>query len=518
MPIFQAGTLNTTALVVPDLYVVIVPPQNLVINGVPSNVVGVVGTASWGPVGIPTVVGNMADYARLFGAVQARKYDMGTVVATAVQQGAAAFRCVRVTDGTDLAATATLGSTFLTATALYSGTLGNSVSLLWTAGSKSGTYRLIVTPIYGLPEVFDNIAGTGNAVAIAAAAAVNTGSGALRGPSQLITMAAGVGTTVPTNGTSVTLSGGTDGVATLTASVLVGLDTVPRKGMYALRGAGCSIGVLADADDSTQWTTIDGFGLFEGIYMMQVMPSGGTNPATAATTKGTAGLDSYASKLLLGDWIYWNDQTNNQLRLVSPQGFVAGRLANLSPEQSSLNKQLYGVVGTQKSGIPRSGAFASYSSAELAVLGQAGIDLIANPQPGGSYWGVRFGHNSSSSAAVQGDNYTRMTNYIASTLNAGMGVYVGMLINSGLFRRVRSTLLGFLQALLGQGILGSTDGNLPFAVVCDITNNPNGRTELGYLQADVSVRYQAINERFIVNLEGGQTVQVARQTLPSGQV
>ena len=48
MPIVQQGSVNTTALVVPDLYVQIVPPQNLVLNGVPTNVVGVVGTASWG--------------------------------------------------------------------------------------------------------------------------------------------------------------------------------------------------------------------------------------------------------------------------------------------------------------------------------------------------------------------------------------------------------------------------------------------------------------------------------------
>ena len=48
MPIVQQGSINTTALVVPDLYVQIVPPQNLVLNGVPTNVVGVVGTASLG--------------------------------------------------------------------------------------------------------------------------------------------------------------------------------------------------------------------------------------------------------------------------------------------------------------------------------------------------------------------------------------------------------------------------------------------------------------------------------------
>src|SRR6185312_10529290 len=104
MPIVQQGSINTTALVVPDLYVQIVPPQNLVLNGVPTNVVGIVGSAGWGPVNQPVVAATMADYAAIFGAVMPRKYDMGTQMATAVQQGAANFRCVRVSDGTDTAA------------------------------------------------------------------------------------------------------------------------------------------------------------------------------------------------------------------------------------------------------------------------------------------------------------------------------------------------------------------------------------------------------------------------------
>jgi phage tail sheath protein FI len=205
------------------------------------------------------------------------------------------------------------------------------------------------------------------------------------------------------------------------------------------------------------------------------------------------------------------------VRVVSPQGFVAGRLANLSPEQSSLNKQLYGIMGSQKSGTPGSGQSTSYSGAELSALFGAGIDVIANPQPGGSYWGVRGGHNSSSNQATNGDNYTRLTNYISATLAAGMGQYVGQVINADLFRRVRATQLSFLQNLMSQGLIGSTDGSLPFSVVCDTSNNPNARTSLGYVQSDAQVQYQAINEKFIVNMEGGQTVQVSRQTLPSGQ-
>ena len=170
---------------------------------------------------------------------------------------------------------------------------------------------------------------------------------------------------------------------------------------------------------------------------------------------------------MFGDWLWWSDQVNGTVRLVSPQGFVAGRLANLSPEQSSLNKPLYGVIGSQKSGSPGSGQSSSYSAAELAALLGAGIDVIANPQPAGSFWGVRGGHNSSSNAATNGDNYTRLTNYIAATLAAGMGQYVGQVINADLFRRVRATQLSFLQNMLTQGLLGSTDGTLPFSVICD---------------------------------------------------
>src|SRR4249919_539595 len=114
MTIVQQGSINTTALVVPDLYVQIVSPQNLVLNGVPTNVVGVVGTASWGPVGHPVIVATMADFAQSFGPVMARKYDMGTLVSTALQQPSHNFRCLRVPDNTDSSAQTILPATTVT--------------------------------------------------------------------------------------------------------------------------------------------------------------------------------------------------------------------------------------------------------------------------------------------------------------------------------------------------------------------------------------------------------------------
>lgn len=516
MSIVQAGTINTTAQVVPGLTVIIVPPQQLSLNGVPSNVIGVVGTAQWGPVGKAVVVSTMADYAAQFGAIQARKFDAGTQVATAVLQGANAFRCVRVTDGTETAASATLGTNWLTLTGFYAGSKGNAIVATLTAGGQANSYRLIV----GIPgrtlEVYDNVGVglTGNALAVALAAAVNNGTNALRGPSGFVIASAGVGTTAPTVGTSgatVTLSGGTDG-ASVTAAQVVGQDTLPRKGIYALRNTGCATLVAADLDDSTLWTTVDAFAQAESLYAIQVMPSGGLDTLAAVTAKQTAGLDDPWTKLMAGDWVWWNDPVLGQLRLVSPQGFAAGRLGNLSPEQSSLNKPLYGIAGTQKSGQISASQASSYSDADLAVLAQGGIDVICNPQPGGAYFGVRIGHNSSTDNTRSGDSYTRMTNYIATTLNAGMGLYVGQVINRDLFRNIRATLIDFLSNMLGQGQLGTLDGSLPFSVVCDLTNNQLSRTGLGYVQADVAVQYQAINEHFNVRLTGGTTVQVTRQS------
>jgi hypothetical protein len=502
MPVTQQGQINTTALIVPDLYVQIVPPSVSLLNGVATNILGIVGTAQWGPKNAPVIVGSMADYSRQFGAIQNRKYDAGTQVAAAVLQGANNMRVVRVTDGTDVAASIAVLTNCITFTSKYTGSLANADKVTIAAGSKQSTFKAIVARAGYVPEVFDNIEGSGNALWVNMAAAINSGQSGLRGPSDLIVATAGAGTTAPTL-TDYTLTGGTDGVTTITGSVLVGVDTVPRTGMYALRNSGVSVAFLADCDDTTTFTTQVSFGLSEGAYMVGVVPAG-TSIADAVSGKASAGIDSYAFKYMHGDWIYFNDTVNNVTRLISPQGFAAGLMVNQSPEQSTLNKQLYGIVGTQKSYQSL-----KYSSAELATLGQAGIDVICNPVPGGNYFGCRFGHNSSSNPVIHGDNYTRMTNYQAYSLNAGMGKFVGRLQstkpNDRTRREAAATISAFEEAMKQQEMIDD------FSVVCDLSNNPPNRQALGYMQADVKVRYLSVVEYFIVNLEAGQSVEVSKQ-------
>src|SRR6185437_1777930 len=236
MTIIQNGNNNTTALTVPDLYVQIQPPNNAFINGVPTNILGLVGTATWGPVNSPTTIGSLQQYQQQFGNIQTNKYDMGTHVAAAVLQTANNMRCVRVTDGTDAAATAAILDTTNTAnitginlTAFYTGTTGNTVVATVAAGSSTSiatpTYKLTLALPGYTPEIFDNIGGTGAAIWANMLNAVNLGQRGIRGPSQLAIASLGNGVsggTVTAAGSYATLptlpitgGGGTGAVATL---------------------------------------------------------------------------------------------------------------------------------------------------------------------------------------------------------------------------------------------------------------------------------------------------------------
>ena len=502
MPIFPQGALNTTALSVADVYVQIIPPQFL-INGVPSNIGAVVGTASWGPVNQPSLAGNLGQFASIFGPYQATNYDMGTYAAIAFQQGATAIYGVRVTDGTDVAASQVVQTNCITFSSKYTGSFGNGIVVAIAAGSAASSYQVRVSAPGLAAEVFDNITGSGNALWVAMAAAINNGNAA-RGASQIIVASAGAGATAPSIA-SFTLSGGTDGNSGVTATQLIGTHTLPRTGMYSLRGRGASVATLCGLTAYASWATMVTFGLNEGIYMVASGPSG-ESISTAASKKSTGGIDTYAMKVMLGDWIYWNDTVNGiPQRLVSPAAFALGKLCALAPQESTLNKQMNSVVGTQKSitGVP-------YTSADLQLLAAAGIDVICNPVPGGSYFGCRNGRNASSNAVIHGDNYTRMTNYLATTLNSGMGIYIGKLNLPATQRQAKITLDSFLQNLADQGQIGSSDGTTPYYVQIDSTNNPQSRVALGYLQANVQVKYASIIEYFLINLEAGQSVQISR--------
>lgn len=514
MPIYQAGSLNTAALSAPDLYVQVVPPKTRFINGVATDVLGIVGVASWGPVNSPFLIGSAVDQQRMIGQPQVRKYDLATAVAVSLQLGASNIRAVRVTDGTDVAASVALKDTAgtpvtgATLTGIYTGTLGNNLQANISAGTAVGSFKLTVIMPGQNPEVFDNLTGSGSAFWQNLVNAVNNGQSGIRGPSQLVVASIGTSSAAPNTTNIYAFAGGTDGATTLTDSVLIGMDGTTRKGLYALRGTNAQVINLVDVTDSTQWPSMLTYGLSEGAYVITQGPAGASY-TTVAASLNTSGCDAYALKGLVGDWVYWYDQVNGVNRMLAPATFSAAEIAALAPHISPLNKPLRNVVATQ-----RQLANQPYSLSEIGAINTARLDVITNPCPGGNYFGHRSGLNCSSNPTQNGDTYTRMTNFISLTLAASFGYVVGQNQTADLRRESKSTLESFLAMLQGQGMIGDPNGGPAFSVQIDKTNNPDSRVALGYMQADVQVKYLNVVRYFLINVEGGGSVSITVSTSP----
>lgn len=591
---------------VPNVYVQVVPPTP-VLTGVATNLIGIVGNSSWGPKNAPIVVGGIQQAIQFFGNPQPIQYDLTTAVYVANLQGASSFVLVRVTDGTDVAASGTLVDTtavyaipgaFLTA--IYTGTTGNTLNAVISQGSSYTpsvkTYKLSLFLSGGIPEVFDNIGGAGNVFWQNLVNAVNMGQSVSRGPSQLAvaTLATGVGSATnvatgsgytagdvltvvggtstqaaqitvdtvtggavttfhisrsgaysvfPTNPVSVTggtgtlatfnltqgaqnapaqatvtLSGGTNGGSINTVN-LIGTDGTTRTGMYALRGSKANIIMLADATDTTYWTNQVAFGYSEGIaYMIGTLASGfQDNIAGAITAKQTAGINAYDFKLMQGDWCQINDPYNNVTRFISPQSFIAGVLAVNRADGSSLNKQINGIVATQKSLEGK-----TYSDSDLSQLYTAGIDVITLGIPASaSAFGARLGINTSSNNQTNTDNYPRMINFLGNTILYGMAPYIGQTQTPDTRLSAKNAIQSFLSTLASSTLSGGPmigDVNNPgslsaaFKVTLDATNNPSTQVALGFMQCDVQVVLFSIIQYLVVNLDAAQNITI--QALP----
>lgn len=510
--VVQAGSINTSSLLAPGVIVQILPPSQSIINGVPSDIMGVVGSAQWGLKNTPVICGSMNEYVRNFGAPLNVLHDMGTHVYAASLTGATNFTCVRVTDGTDVAAskpildiTTPTGVAGMTATAIYTGVLGNSIQLTISAGSAPGSYKVLVALPSNLsagrvPEEFNNITGSGATLWANIVSAINTGQSSVRGPSQLIRATIGTGILAPAAATY-TLTGGLNG-GVVTSANLIGVDVSPRTGMYALRGSQASVGMLADLYDAATYADQDAFSISEGIFMHLVGPAGQTL-AAAKTAKDTAGLDNYDSKFLVGDWVYLFDSFNGLTRMISPQGFACGRKVSLAANQSALNKPIRGIIGTQTT---MTGG--SYSNPDVVFACENGLDFIYNPSPGGKYYSLQTGQNTSSETLTRMDNYTTLTNYLAYSIAGGVGGFIGRLQTPTVRDEAKSTLLSFLSNLFSAGFIGDVNYPNDFARACSVilnaSNNPSEAVAAGYMQADVQVVDYAVIRNFIVNLQNGQ--------------
>jgi phage tail sheath protein FI len=523
MPIFPSGQLNLASLTVDNVYIIVVPPGTNIIRGVPTNIMGIVGTASWGPFNAAIQVGSSAEVGQKIGFPTTETHDIATACEMAMLGGCTDFRCVRVGDGTQAKAVTNLTNNatptpqaMVKLTAMYEGTQGNALRAYVETGSAPGTAKLTVflSNVSAPRETYDNLAYSAadyNVFLQAVNVALTNGQGPLRPPSVLVVASPPTGTptsgtpafTVPGTPLTYVFTGGLNGATSAGATQMIG-DPILGTGMYRLENTDCQVFILFGLTTPANWSTAVNFGKTRGMLFVSGFALG-TDTAAAVTAKQNAGLDSY-DIVPCKDHILWRDPING-LRLVSPEALAGGLIAATSPEQGVGNKAVFGIEGTE-----RTQQQLPYTDSEITTLTNAGINFFTNPIPAGYNFGLRHNQNGSSELAISGVNYTRMTHFLAASLNQSLGKFIGRIQSSRPNDQTRAdakaTLLAFLNKLKNLPQQGGTGMIDDFSLKLDEENNPPEMVGQGYLQAQVAIRYLAVVRFFVVYLQGGQTVTI----------
>lgn len=637
--IITAGQTNIAALQADDAYINVVAPPNF-ITGVPTDVVGLIGTASWGPVGIPVHLGSGNDAVQNFGPMTSASItdthdlptDLFVTFAQSSSQATLEAWATRISDGTDVAAstaiavaatatpaTATIAGTLtfgdglqliatstaisgspvtityttkagdtptlmaaglvalinanpalqavgvfasnaaavitmywpstvspnivwtknvtggatetitigastpsvggFTITSLFTGSLGNQSLLTIAAGTAANTWNVTLQPPTGLSEIFFGLPTVGFAQAVVNA--INLGQNPQRGPSNTFKASIqfpAVG--APTAGVA-NFSGGTDGRAGVTTSIMLGnVSASPPTGLFSLGnlippvGIAWMCGVTDSAAPASQLTFNQTF----GATSLCPLPTN-LSVAQAITAANSTGIAD-PSIAFVKDWIYFYDTVNGIQRLIAPSPFIGGMWATRGPQESPGNKPVNLVLGTERNN-PQIGN-QPYSLSDIGQMEQAGILLVTNPIPRGQVFGCRHGQSSSLSGATKPMEYWRMTMYLARSASTFIGSFVDELQSQQADDPLRAAFKlqsnQFLKLLQGAGQIDN------FLVTCAFSTSPSAQPGLGmntpasvaqhYMFALWQVTYLSSVRFFVLSLQGGTTVvEVAGQLL-----
>ncbi len=571
--VVNQGALNPSSVVAPGVYVQVLPPPTYIV-GVPTNVYGCVGTASWGPVNTPVLIGNPSLGVTAFGPIVGptpaagqisainNPYDLQTEIFAAFQQATSGAGlqawAVRVLDGLNYTqggtpgvggpsanttgayasytlhdSSAVLGITLY---GYYMGSVGNGLAVTTAVGSKGAGYVTVtITPPAGLglvPEVYPNIVGSAGTSGTTLstfwanfAAVLINGIQGVRGPSQLVVgiLNSALATAKPATPAIVAaaaFTGGIDGnsLATGVATNVLGSSTsTPQTGLFALRAKNPPVAVFSLAgfgelsSDFSNLATVQTFADSEGALFVCGFPAGDST----TTALGLVATDDY-EVAYVKDRAYFNDGVSGP-RFHSMAPFYAGLIATLPPWVSPLNQQIKGIIGTERDIINAAQASAGvlpiaapYSLAEIGQVQAGRVSLVARPSPGGNYEGLNVAVNSSSNPAASPIEYSTMTNFLSKSFATSLGKYIGQNQSTRPDDQVRQNVRKDFNTFLQN--LANNLAIDSFSVQCDLTNNTSASIAAHYLYCNVLVKYLSSVWYFLVSFTGGTTVAVTVQS------
>ncbi len=195
--IISQAAFNPMNLQLDNVYIDIIPPPSA-LGGVPTDIAGLVGTASWGPVNIPMLAGSVQQLQQIFGSLSPNAvgdpHDLiseGLMLFSQAQGlgASVSLYSVRVTDGTDKAASALLldssNNPLVQLTSKYTGSFGNGTIAAAAAGANSNVSNLALSLPGENSELFANLPNSTFQSSLISA--VNSGQNTIRPASRLIT-------------------------------------------------------------------------------------------------------------------------------------------------------------------------------------------------------------------------------------------------------------------------------------------------------------------------------------------
>lgn len=453
--------------------------------GLPSSQAGIIGTAIWGPVNQPIRVSSWPEWVRKLGGLDAN-HQLSFDVYEAYNQGLSDAIFVRVTDGTEAAATATLQDRAatpqdtLTVEAKYPGTLGNriAVQVLDATFDSANAFRLRVLldgqPVAG--EDYDELTiGTDGNV-----------EDKINGVSDYIKVtdmnsATAAPDNRPATGTY-QLAGGSDGGAPTDTDYVGAVDTSGnRTGLQALIPYVDELGLVLIPGVTTQTVQAALLQFAENYYFPLALLDGeGAGDSDVESHRSNLGQSSF------GAYYYPRAYIRNPLtgsnKYVSMSAIMAGYIARVDASRQegpakapANNPEFYPTI----LGLER-----ILDEGQVGRFNELGINCARVFRNRGiRMWGAR---TLSSDLRWRYITSRRIFQYAARSLKQAFLDVPFEPNYTRLWDQIKRSARGFLDTMVRDGMLEGPEGQ-GYVVICDETNNPKTSRDAGNLYIDVGL-------------------------------
>jgi Phage tail sheath C-terminal domain/Phage tail sheath protein subtilisin-like domain len=435
-----------TEMILPGTYIDVRAEGLIGVGGIATGNVGVVGTASRGPVNVPVILGSFAEALDTFGPsdrwpdtaiAQTSALTLTRALQLAFAGGASTVYAVRIGPD-DMPATqwavlepAPGGATLVTLTAATPGTWANGNDTAITIDAPAaGPVTLTIT--HGREK--EEFTG----------ADVGTLADAINADSRLVTagaVAAADAAKVPRAGAvAITTQGGPDAVPATGSTVATGLAALETQPVNIVFVAG-------EAPATAQAALLAHLETTENAGNERLGVQGATGAAVATVVNDAGGVTN-DRLILVAPGIRADDPARAGERVTTvtlPPAYgaalVAGRLASLAPHVSLTNKDL-----------PLAGLQVEYTRSEQKALLLDRVLVLRKDLGFRVLKGI-----TTDDGAFRQISVRRIVDYAKAGVRIGANPYIGRLNNSRVRAALKATLDGFLSSMvLDEMLIGYT--------------------------------------------------------------